>query len=241
MDSKDNAESGKVIKSFHLIEDSEKKAILEDVSGKTGMPPFAVEKDWWVTQALRILYSMEIGKHLVFKGGTSLSKGWGLIERFSEDIDLAVDREFLGFDGELSNTQISKLRKAAHKYITETLAPELEAKFKEYGLDKVEFKVIETNESDQDPSIIEIYYETVIGSPSYIENRVQIEIGCRSLHEPFTTQPITALVDHYYPDFEFTMPAFDVPIVNPERTFLEKIFLLHEEFHKPKKRLELID
>jgi predicted nucleotidyltransferase component of viral defense system len=97
MDSKNNAKIDNEMKSFHLIEDSEKKVILEDISSKTGMPPYAVEKDWWVTQSLRALFELEVGKHLVFKGGTSLSKGWKLIERFSEDIDLAVDRGFLGF------------------------------------------------------------------------------------------------------------------------------------------------
>ena len=55
------------------------------------MPAFAVEKDWWVVQTLAIIFEMEIGNHLVFKGGTSLSKAWGLIDRFSEVIDLAID------------------------------------------------------------------------------------------------------------------------------------------------------
>lgn len=59
------------------------------------MTPYAVEKDWWVVQTLAIIFEMEIGKHIVFKGGTSLSKGWNLIARFSEDINFAIDRVFL--------------------------------------------------------------------------------------------------------------------------------------------------
>lgn len=70
-----------------------------------------IEKDWWVTAVLRALFNLPYAKHLSFKGGTSLSKCWHLIDRFSEDIDIAIDREYLGFGGILSKTQISdKLR-----------------------------------------------------------------------------------------------------------------------------------
>lgn len=76
-----------------------------------GMTPFAVEKDWWVSRTLNIIFQMDIAAHLVFKGGTSLSKAWKLINRFSEDIDLAIDKEFFeGYQGEITRTQISKLR-----------------------------------------------------------------------------------------------------------------------------------
>ena len=62
------------------------------------MPDFAIEKDWWVTLAIRAIFDLPIGKHLVFKGGTSLSKGWQLIERFSEDIDEMIHGEAPSFD-----------------------------------------------------------------------------------------------------------------------------------------------
>ena len=65
------------------------------ISEETGMASYAVEKDWWVVQTLAAIFEMEVGKCLIFKGGTSLSKAWGLIERFSEDIDLAIDRAYL--------------------------------------------------------------------------------------------------------------------------------------------------
>ncbi|MGB3075636.1 MAG: nucleotidyl transferase AbiEii/AbiGii toxin family protein, partial [Chitinophagales bacterium] len=76
--------------------------ILKKVSERSGLPPIAIEKDWWVTFALKASFEISCSPHLVFKGGTSLSKAWNLIERFSEDIDLAIDRNFLGFEGELS-------------------------------------------------------------------------------------------------------------------------------------------
>lgn len=64
-----------------------------------------------------------------------------MIERFSEDIDLALDRKFLGFEGELSNQQIKKLRKASFKYITEEFYPTLKAKFEDAGLSDLEIKI----------------------------------------------------------------------------------------------------
>jgi len=90
---------------------------FNQIAEKKGIAPFAVEKDWWVTQSLSIIFAMEEAPFLVFKGGTSLSKSWNLIQRFSEDVDLAIDREFLGF------TEIPKrktnLRKKSGKFVAE--------------------------------------------------------------------------------------------------------------------------
>ena len=91
--------------------------ILEQVNNRLGLPIQAVEKDWWVTMVLKAVFSSSFAEHFVFKGGTSLSKAYHLIDRFSEDIDLAIDRKFLGFDGDLSATQIKKLRKASGTFI----------------------------------------------------------------------------------------------------------------------------
>ncbi|MDR2628201.1 MAG: nucleotidyl transferase AbiEii/AbiGii toxin family protein, partial [Dysgonamonadaceae bacterium] len=100
---------------------------------KSELSVAAVEKDWWVTHTLSIIFSMTCAKSLVFKGGTSLSKAWHLIERFSEDIDLALDREFLGFGGELSNTQIRKLRTASYNFLSTKFTDELNDTFKALG------------------------------------------------------------------------------------------------------------
>ena len=108
---------------FYSIPEEAKKEILQEVSSRTKLPAFAIEKDWWVVQTLAILFELEIGNHLVFKGGTSLSKAWGIIERFSEDIDLAVDRAFYGFEGEMGKEKRTKLRKKANSYIRNTLFP----------------------------------------------------------------------------------------------------------------------
>jgi predicted nucleotidyltransferase component of viral defense system len=69
------------------------------VHDKTGVSQVVLEKDWWVTAVLRALFSLPYADSLSFKGGTSLSKCWNLIERFSEDVDIAINREYLGFSG----------------------------------------------------------------------------------------------------------------------------------------------
>jgi hypothetical protein len=209
------------------------------IGENTGMAPYAVEKDWWVVQTLAIIFEMEIGAHLVFKGGTSLSKAWKLIDRFSEDIDLAVDRHFLGFRGDLPRTQVANLRKAANAYITDKFYPALIERFQKKGFTEVTFRIMEANTTDQDPRIIEVYYPNVIATPGYIQSRVQIEIGCRSLREPFSNKSCSSLIDEYYPEATFTQAPINIPAVNPERTLLEKVFLLHEEFQRPSEKIRV--
>lgn len=88
---------------FQLSE-QDRQEIFEETATQKGLSVVAIEKDWWVVQTLSVIFSMNYSDVLIFKGGTSLSKGWNLIQRFSEDIDLALDREFLGFTGELSKS-----------------------------------------------------------------------------------------------------------------------------------------
>ncbi len=222
-----------MIKWLNVPESTKRNAYIQ-IAEQTGMKPFAVEKDWWVSRTLEIIFSMDIAKHLEFKGGTSLSKAWKLIQRFSEDIDLAIDREyFFKSDKDWKKKEITALRKEASLFSTGVFFDELKEEFLKKGFNGLEFKVIEAKDSDQDPRIIEIYYPNVIAQPSeYMLPRVQVEIGCRSLREPFSIRSFGALVDEVYEGRDFVEPLFDVPTVNPERTFLEKLFLLHEEFHR---------
>lgn len=220
------------------VSDRDKQIAYEQVAQNVSLPDYAVEKDWWVVQTLAILFETEVGPHMVFKGGTSLSKAWGLIDRFSEDIDLAVDRNFYGFEGDLGKKQRTNLRKKANTYITESLYPELESRFKAKGLD-VKLGLEEIITSDQDPIIIYVNYPNVIESPGYLKPRIQIELGCRSLIEPFTVRKISSMLDENYPDAPFAEPPIDVPTVDPERTLLEKIFLLHEEFQRSDEKIRV--
>ena len=225
---------------FYKVDKKEKEAVFNAIAAQKGMKPFAVEKDWWVSRTLEIIFQMNIAQHLVFKGGTSLSKAWKLINRFSEDIDLAIDKEFFGFTGDLGKNQRDKLRKTAGIYTTGTFFKELEVEFKKRGYENLEFRVIDSRDSDQDPRVLEIYYPNVINSSSeYVLPRVQIEVSCRSLREPFSVKKFGALVDEVYADKDFVEPLFEVPTVNPERTFLEKVFLLHEEFHRPEEKMRV--
>lgn len=226
---------------FYNIDTAEKEAIFNAIATEKGMKPFAVEKDWWVSLALEVIFQMEIGQHLVFKGGTSLSKAWKLINRFSEDIDIAIDKEYFdGYKGDISRTQIGKLRKVAGAYTTGIFFDELKEEFINRGFNNLEFKVIETKDSDQDPRVLEIYYPNIIAADSeYILPRVQIEISCRSLREPYTVKTFGSLVDEVFAGEVFTEPLFEVPTVNAERTLLEKLFLLHEEFHRPADKMRV--
>jgi predicted nucleotidyltransferase component of viral defense system len=226
---------------FYKVADKEKEAVFTAIAAQKGMKPFAVEKDWWVSRTLEIIFQMNIAKHLVFKGGTSLSKAWKLINRFSEDIDLAIDAAFFeGYKGKISKTQLGKLRKEAGLYTTATFFTELQEQFIKKGFTELDFKIIEAKDSDQDPRVLEIYYPNIISADSkYILPRVQIEVSCRSLREPFTIKSFGALVDEVFEGKDFAVPLFNVPTVNAERTFLEKLFLLHEEFHRPTDKMRV--
>jgi predicted nucleotidyltransferase component of viral defense system len=197
--------------------------------------------DWWVVRTLELVFASSIAPHTVFKGGTSLSKAWNIIDRFSEDIDLALDRRFLGMekpDSEMSGSQVSKLRKLSAKFITEKYFPELAELFKAAGL-KVDIKLGEIKTDDQDPLIIEIYYYTLTDPIPYLKPRVLIDIGSRSLIEPFNERSFTSIIGEKYKGKAFADNNIIIPSVNPQRTFLEKIFLLHEEFQLPIEKIKV--
>ncbi|WP_317193729.1 nucleotidyl transferase AbiEii/AbiGii toxin family protein [Marivirga atlantica] len=209
------------------------------MSIQTGLPAIAVEKDWWVTLVLRTVFSLSVAEHLVFKGGTSLSKGWDLIERFSEDIDLALDRRFLGFEGDLSKTQVKKLRKVSCGFISGDFMKAVEARLKELDIPDVTLSVQDFNDFDTDPLVIELNYKALTDQSAYIQPRVLIEIGSRSLMEPFEERDIQSLVGKQYSEQSFADRPIAIPTVLPKRTFLEKIFLLHEEFQKPAEHIRV--
>lgn len=228
------------LKEWLRLSDNDKIICFKAITDKYDLKMPAVEKDWWVTQTLSIIFSMPYAKSLIFKGGTSLSKAWKIIERFSEDIDLALDREFLGFIGELSKTQINKLRYASYKFLTENFTPELQQRFNDLGFADVLVKYREVVNHDQDPIIIEIYYPKLTEKDVYLRPGVLVEIGSRSLKEPFSHCKFKTLVAENYSDELFADNEITIPTVNVERTFLEKVFLLHEEYQRPveKRRVE---
>lgn len=221
------------------LTDDNRKNIFLEVAKKMNLPPAAVEKDWWVVRVLDLVFQTEIAPHTVFKGGTSLSKAWGLIDRFSEDIDLALDRSFLGFTGEMNGSQVKKLRQTSKIFISEEYFPQLQKAFQDSGLTEVTLKLRETTSNDQDPLIIEVIYPGVTELSEYLQPRIIIEIGCRSLKEPFSEKSMLSYVGEHFSEMAFADKSINIPTVNPERTFLEKIFLLHEEFQLPHEKIKV--
>lgn len=214
----------------------DRQDILRRVQSETGKDPQIVEKDWWVVTVLRALFELPYASHISFKGGTSLSKCWNLIQRMSEDVDIAIDREFLGFGGSLSRTQISdRLRRAACSFVRERLQFDLTAQLEKDGISPDTFKVtVEiTPVTTTDPETIQVEYTPVFDATPYIRSKVLIEVSGRSMSEPVANVPICSYINEVYPEAPFTEPAFEVRAVVPQRTFLEKLFLLHEEFSRP--------
>jgi predicted nucleotidyltransferase component of viral defense system len=211
--------------------------ILNQTTELTGLPAVAIEKDWWVTLVLNAVFSLPYSENIVFKGGTSLSKGWGLIERFSEDIDLAIDRKFFGYEGDISKTQIKKLRKKSCEFISTQFFEDLTTVLIESkAIDACKLIAQPVIDSDKDPQTIEIHYDSVLDTSDYLPQRILIEVSSRSLMEPTENREIKSIISESFPKQNFASKSIIIPTVLPQRTFLEKVFLIHEEFsQKPEK------
>lgn len=209
--------------------------IIYEVNRQSGRPTQAIEKDWWVTLALKAVFQTPYAKYLLFKGGTSLSKSWSLIDRFSEDIDLAIDRRILGYTGNLNNTQIRKLKRKACEFISNELRIGIEEQLLALGISAADFTLTaeEIKIPNKDPQQLILAYDSLLDPLEYLKSKVQIEVSGRSLIEPWSNRPVQSFIDEVYRGQPFTGEPFEVPTVEPRRTFLEKAFLLHEEFSKP--------
>ena len=228
------------MKFIDIPADRQRQAI-NNVALKTELPPSSIEKDWWVTQVLKALHTLPYAEHIAFKGGTSLSKCWNLIARFSEDIDIALSREFLGFGGELSKTQISdKLRRATCSFVRGKMQYDVKEALLAQGIrqDVFSVDVVITPVTTVDPEVITVTYQSLYDVSPYIKNTVKLEISGRSMVDPVEKKFINAAIDAHFPNAPFAEEPFEVNAVIPERTFLEKVFLLHEEFHKDVVRVE---
>ncbi len=224
----------------------DREAMLQQTEiARGGIHQAAIEKDWWVTITLKALFQTACGEALIFKGGTSLSKGFNLTERFSEDVDLAISRSL--FDIENSNkSQREKLRKKARAYIHEELSVQLDVQLKKFGLSGCRIENIthwqnksgdlQPIDSDKDPTIILLHYPSVMGTAiSYIPPRVKIEISCLSMDEPTEEREVRSMMSEIFKDDD-QEAVCRIKTVLPTRTFLEKIFLLSEEFQKKNPR-----
>ena len=203
----------------------------------------SVEKDFWVCWTLRELFALPgIGEHLTCKGGTSLSKAWKLIERFSEDIDLIVDKEVLGFGGDAapdkapSNKQrkarLEALMEACRHWVQGTLQPALAARITD-TLGDSGWK-LEVDPNVHDGQCLLFHYPSAFssGSAGYVRPVVKIELGARSDDWPHEDRPIQPYLVERFPQIMPEGP-FHVRVLAAERTFWEKACLLHEETFRP--------
>lgn len=224
---------------------AERRVTLQAVEDKEKLQQAAaIEKDWWVTAVLKALFQTSCKDALSFKGGTSLSKGWDIIERLSEDIDVALDHSFFGME-RTNKFQRDNLCRKARTFITTTLKDELDARLQEMGITGYTIEAVTERQtkdgpvhinSNTDPTVLLVHYDTVLEeAEGYIPPRVKVEIGCLAMDEPTEPRPIDTLIAKYYPEEDDEM-ACTIRTVVPTRTFLEKVFLLNEEFQKAKPR-----
>lgn len=221
---------------FLQLPADKRRAIYEQVSLRLGIDdPKAIEKDIWVTGVLQAIYTLPYADKLVFKGGSSLSKIWNLILRFSEDIDLAIDRSVFGLEGDLTKKQLKKLRKASSLFVKDVFAVDLQNTIQVKGL--ADYCIITADPDGEgdatypEPRKVHIAYESVYGNtgPDYLQSEVLLEIGARSLFEPTAKAKVKSLVSKNS-TIDTTFADVDIISAVPEKTFLEKVFLLHELF-----------
>lgn len=229
--------------SFISMPEERRKLVCRQTAARMGLVASSVEKDFWVSWTLRKLFNLpEWGEHLTFKGGTSLSKGWKLIERFSEDIDMVVGRDALGFDGEKAPDQASSkkqtqkrmkaLKAACQNCVNKNIQPLLRNTITLELPEGLEW-TLEPDPDDVDNQTLLFTYPTVFPDhPEYLRQIVKIEMGARSDTDPSEEVTIQPLVAESFPDI-FPDSRFPVHAVAPIRTFWEKAMLLHEEAHRP--------
>lgn len=222
---------------FLGLSDSQRKSVFESIAHKVGLPAQIIEKDFWVTAILQAVFALPVAEHLIFKGGTSLSKGWKLIERFSEDIDLAIDPIFLGTpEGDLTKKQIKILRKTSSLFVLEQLTPMIREKLKQQGLNA--FIEVEPqpngigNNTYPEPRQVYLHYKSSFDEGlGYLRPDIVLEVSARSLLEPAKSIQVKSIIGENLP----IKPIEDSTVHTsvPAKTFLEKVFLLHELFSVP--------
>jgi len=226
---------------LHSSPQQRKKACLE-LQDEMNLNAQSVEKDLWVCWALRELFTLPgIGEHLTFKGGTSLSKAWQLINRFSEDIDLIVDKSALGFGGDAApekapskkqrKARLEALMDACRQWVQGTLQPAFAVRIAAV-LGDTGWR-LEVDPEMPDGQCLLLHYPSAFENEAgYIKAIVKIELGARSDDWPHLDRPIQPYLAERFPQIMPEGP-FPVRVLAAERTFWEKACLLHEETFRP--------
>lgn len=205
----------------------------------SGITAKAIEKDWWVTLVLRALFETPQAKHFIFKGGTSLSKGWKLIERFSEDIDIALAPEAFGatYLFNPSHNQVKNLKRAGCIFTSTVIKKALQQQLEFIGLEAgavvIEVEEVDNRLPDKDPQTIFIRYKSLYPPNPYLADEIKVEFGVRSMTAPFSEVKIQSILNEAFPNKAYMEIPFFISAVEPHKTMLEKMLLLHEKFSNP--------
>jgi len=228
---------------------SDRADLFRAAAETLGYSPSVVEKDFWVCWTLRRVFALpDPPADILFKGGTSLSKAFGVLDRFSEDIDLVLDRHGLGFTDERDpaspdfsrkkrQSLIKELQHTCQTAVRDALLPRLRALFAE-ALQEVPPTAwrIELSPDDPDQQTIVFFYPTTVGSREqsspYIRPHVLLEIGARGDHWPAEERMVQPYAIQALPDL-FKVKESAVLVLAAERTFWEKATILHSLHHKP--------
>jgi hypothetical protein len=215
----------------------DRRDIFSEAAAKLGIRPSIIEKDFWVCFVLKMLFAESPFKEsLVFKGGTSLSKVYGLIDRFSEDIDLVLDWEIIGFGEGLKDPMQSfqskskrdqfnkEINRVAAQFISGKLRPQIDdlVRREEIGLS--------ATVDSEDPQVINIHYPAAF-TEAYIRPEVRLEIGPLASWVPSSAHVIQPYAFDVFPEI-FEDPFCPVIAIAAERTFWEKATILHQEAHR---------
>jgi hypothetical protein len=212
---------------FTLSADEKRKA-LRVASTESGRLVHLLEKDVWVVWTLRQLYTSPYADHLIFKGGTSLSKAYRAIDRFSEDIDITYDIRTIAPDLVAQTPDGLPKTKSQQKRWTDDIRKRLRDWAATEMLPFIQHRLSETDKdaaATAEGDAIIISYRPLATGTGYVAPRIKIDFGARSTGEPFEMRAITSDAAPFLKDVVF--PECNVRVMRAERTFWEKATAIH--------------
>lgn len=220
------------------LNDASRLTSINEASRISGISAKAIEKDWWVTLSLKLLFNSPYARHFAFKGGTSLSKGWQLIDRFSEDIDISLSSEAVNIEyaEKPSKTFVEQLRRAGCFFTSNELMEALKAEFRNSQVPEILYSIeaesVRSDMPDTDPQTLYVNFISLFDPKPYLPDRVKIEFSVRSLKEPSIKRGMKSLLVTHFPNENYIEENCEILTIQPQRTLIEKMLLLHEEYNR---------